>query len=75
MNQNPPSNRTDAPFIFLTRRIRLPKTDIPSVRPSRDGQGATVVTSRGAMRVCEDYSSIIFYLYDGLDVTPGKEEK
>ena len=59
---------TDGDFVFLTRRIRVPRADILAVKPSRDGQGATVITERGAMRVCEDYSALMYYLY-GTDVS------
>ena len=41
-------------FIFLTKRIRIPKGNILDVRPARDGVGAYVVTEKGALRVCED---------------------
>ena len=54
-------------FIFLTRRVRIPRGEILAVKPSRDGEGATVVTERGAMRVCEDYSALMYHLY-GVDV-------
>ena len=46
-------------FIFLTKRIRIPKSNILDVRPARDGVGAYVVTDRGALLVCEDYGAII----------------
>ena len=54
-------------FVFLTRRVRIPRADILAVQPSRDLKGATVITKRGAMRVCEDYSILIEYIY-GMDV-------
>ena len=57
----------DGEYVFLTKRVRIPRTDILAVKPSRDGQGATVITERGAMRVCEDYSALMYHLY-GADV-------
>lgn len=54
-------------FIFLTRRVRIPRGAIITVKPARDGEGSTVVTDRGAMRVCEDFSALMFHLY-GVDV-------
>ena len=50
-------------FIFLTRRIRIPRGAIITIKPARDGEGSTVVTDRGAMRVCEDFSALMFHLY------------
>lgn len=50
-------------FIFLTKRIRIPKSNILDVRPARDGVGAYVVTDRGALLVCEDYEAIIQELF------------
>ena len=58
--------------VFLTRRVRIPRADILAVQPSRDGEGATVITKRGAMRVCEDYATLIDYLY-GTDVSMQSE--
>ena len=58
----------DGDFVYLTKRVRIPRTDILAVKPSRDGQGATVITERGAMRVCEDYSALMYHLY-GTDVS------
>jgi hypothetical protein len=52
-------------FIFLTKRIRIPKSRLLDVRPARDGVGAYVVTDRGALLVCEDYSAIIRELLPG----------
>ena len=49
--------------VFLTRRVRIPRADILAVQPSRDGQGATVITKRGAMRVCEDFTTLMYHLY------------
>ena len=54
--------------VFLTRRVRIPRADILAVQPSRDGDGATVITKRGAMRVCEDYSALMYHLY-GMEVS------
>ena len=51
-------------FVFLTRRVRIPRADILAVQPSRDLKGATVITKRGEMRVCEDYSALMYHLYD-----------
>ena len=50
-------------FIFLTKRIRIPKSRLLDVRPARDGVGAYVVTEKGALRVCEDYGAIIQELF------------
>ena len=50
-------------FIFLTKRIRIPKSNILDVRPARDGVGAYVVTDRSALLVCEDYGAIIQELF------------
>ena len=57
-------------FVFLTKRVRISRGDILAVKPSRDGEGATVVTERGAMRVCEDYSALMYHLYDADVSTP-----
>ena len=54
-------------FVFLTKRVRIPRTDIIAVKPSRDGKGATVITNRGAMRVCEDFAALVYHLY-GTDI-------
>ncbi len=59
--------KIDGDFVFLTKRVRIPRGDILAVQPSGDGDGATVVTGRGAMRVCEDYSALMYHLY-GVDV-------
>ena len=59
--------KIEGDFVFLTKRVRIPRGDILAVKPSRDGEGATVITGRGAMRVCEDYSALMFHLY-GADV-------
>ena len=50
-------------YVFLTRRIRITPNDILSISPTYDGEGATVVTARGAMRVCEDYNALLSALY------------
>ena len=50
-------------LIFLTKKIRIPKSGILDVRPARDGVGAYVVTDRGALLVCEDYDTIIQELF------------
>lgn len=50
-------------FIFLTKRVRIPKRDILDVRPPRDGRGAYIVTEKGALRVCEDYAAIMQELF------------
>ena len=60
--------KIDGEYIYLTRRIRLTRHDIEAVQPSRDGEGSTIITSRGAMRVCEDYSALMWHLY-GVDTT------
>ena len=57
----------DDDFIYLTKRIHLPRASILAVKPTRDGDGATIVTDRGATRVCEDYSALMYHLY-GVDV-------
>ena len=62
LNKTPHGN-FDGDFVFLTRRIRIPRGDILAVKPSNDGEGATVITERGAMRVCEDYSALMYHLY------------
>jgi hypothetical protein len=63
--------KIEGDFVFLTKRVRIPRGDILAVKPSRDGEGATVITERGAMRVCEDYSALMYHLY-GADVpNPG----
>lgn len=59
-------------FVFLTRRVRIPRADIIAVQPSRDREGTTVITKRGARRVCEDYSALMYHLY-GIDVSMQKE--
>ena len=60
--------KIEGDFVFLTKRVRIPRGDILAVKPSRDGEGATVITKRCAvMRVCEDYSALMFHLY-GVDV-------
>ena len=59
--------KIEGDFVFLTKRVRIPRGDILAVKPSRDGEGATVITERGAMRVCEDYSALMYHLY-GADV-------
>ena len=61
----------DGDFVFLTKRVRIPRADILAVQPSRDGEGATVITERGAMRVCEDYSALMYHLY-GADARKGE---
>ena len=62
----------DGDYVYLTKRVRIPRADILAVKPTRDGNGAIVVTARGAMRVCEDYSALMYHLY-GLDITTGGE--
>ena len=60
--------KIDGDFVFLTKRVRIPRGDILAVKPSRDGEGATVITERGATHVCEDYSALMYHLY-GVEVT------
>jgi len=60
----------DDEYVHLTKQIRVPRDGILAVRPTRDGNGAIVVTERGAMRVCEDYSALMYHLY-GAIVQPG----
>ena len=55
-------------YVFLTRRVRIPRAHILEVKPVHDGNGATVITHRGAMHVCEDYGALMFHLY-GVDVS------
>lgn len=59
--------KIDGDFVFLTKRVRITRGDILDVKPTADGEGAIVVTERGAMRVCEDYSALMYHLY-GVDV-------
>lgn len=64
----------DEAFIYLTKRVRVPRENVVAVRPTRDGKGATVITERGAMRVVEDYADIVRILYgDGDD--PGGAQR
>ena len=56
--------RADGAFVFLTKQVRIPRSAIIAVRPRRDGEGADVVTERGAMHVCEDYAALVRFLYD-----------
>lgn len=63
----------DETFIFLTRRVRIPRENVVAVRPTRDGKGATVITERGAMRVVEDYADIVRILYGDGD-EPGETQ-
>lgn len=60
----------DNKYVYLSKCVRIPRTDILAVSPSADGNGAIVVTERGAMRVCEDYSALMYHLY-GAVVQPG----
>ena len=53
----------DGEHIYLTKRVRIPRADILAVKPTHDDNGAIVVTDRGAMRVCEDYSALMYHLY------------
>ena len=55
--------RADENFVFLTKQVRIPRSAIVAVRPRRDGDGADVVTERGAMHVCEDYSALVSHIY------------
>ena len=50
-------------FIFLTKRIKIPKAGILDVRPPRDGSGAFIITEKGALRVLEDYDAIMQELF------------
>lgn len=59
----PCQDRAENNFIFLTKRIRIPKSKILDVRPARDGAGSYVVTNKGALRACEDYGAIIRELF------------
>ncbi len=59
----------DGEYVYLTRRVRIPRTDILAVKPSSDGNGTNVITHRGAMYVCESYGALMYYLY-GVDVSP-----
>ena len=63
----------DEAFIYLTKRVRVPRENVVAVRPTRDGQGANVVTDRGAMRVVEDYEDIVRILYG--DDEPGETQR
>ena len=63
----------DNEYVYLTKQIRIPRTNILTVRPTRNGNGAIVVTERGAMRVCEDYSALMYHLYDTNVPTGGEE--
>lgn len=60
----------DNKYVYLSKYVRIPRTDILAVCPSADGNGAIVVTERGSMRVCEDYSALMYHLY-GAIVQPG----
>ena len=53
----------DGEYVYLTKRVRVPRENILAVRPARDGRGAFVVTDRGSMRVCEDYGALMYHLY------------
>lgn len=55
--------KIDGDYIYLTRRIRITRGEIEAVQPSRDGEGSTIITERGAMRVCEDYSALMHHLF------------
>lgn len=59
--------KIDDVYVYLTRRVRIPRNQIITVKPSVDREGCTVVTERGAMRVCEDYSALMYHLF-GVDV-------
>lgn len=48
-------------YAYLTRRIRIDTQDILAVR--RHDLGATVVTSRGAVTVLDDYDQLVAELY------------
>lgn len=64
--------KIEGDFAFLTKRVRIPRGDILTVRPTNDGEGATVITERGAMRVCENYDALVRGLYGWTDEsTPG----
>ena len=60
----------DNEYVYLTKQVRIPKTNILTVRPTRNGNGAILVTERGAMRVCEDYATLVYHLY-GTDLQTG----
>ena len=66
--------KMDDNFVFLTRRVRIPRGDIIRILPAPDGEGTTIITNRGAMRVCEHYAALMWYLY-GLDVKAPKKEQ
>lgn len=62
----------DGKYLYLTKRVRIPRESVLDVRPTPDGWGAVVVTDRGASRVCEDYPVLMDCLF-GADVrTPAK---
>lgn len=53
----------DDEFVYVTRRIRLRRSDIEAVQQAHDGEGSIVTTSRSTMRVLEDFrplANVIF---------------
>lgn len=50
-------------FVFVTRRIRLPRADLMAVKPTADDSGAIIVTRRGAMHVRENFDALMRDLY------------
>ena len=59
--------------IFVTKVCKLPLGNVLTVRPSRDGQGACIVTDRGMMHVRESYESIVASVYG--DDDPGETQR
>ncbi len=53
----------DSAYIYVTKRVRIPKAEVRNVIPARDCSGdAIIITDRGLNRVCEPYDAVMAQL-------------
>ena len=64
----------DEDFIYLTKRVRIPRGDILTARPKRKSEGSIIVTRSGSIRVCEKYESIVYALYGAVIPAGGEHD-
>ncbi len=62
----------DADNVYFMRHVRIRKSAVIGIRPTRDGMGTMIVTKDAgkfvARRVDEHIATVLFFLYD-IDVS------
>lgn len=63
----------DSAYIYVTKRVRIPKAEVRNIVPARDGSGdAVIITDRGLNRVCEPFEAVMAQLLGSIPAD-GKE--